>query len=72
MCWEYEDLYGNLCFDFFWNDYELFDGDCLINLLEGFNIHFKNHKSEMICKKEFFDLLSRWHNVGFISPKNER
>jgi len=66
MCWEHENEYCNICFDFLWNDYGIFDGESIVPLLRGFNIEFKNHKSETECKNKFFDFLSKCHDEGLI------
>jgi len=71
MCWEHEDKYDEFCFDFLWNDYKLFDDISIVHVLQYFNVIFKDHQTEMKCKNEFFELLSKWHREKSISPKNE-
>lgn len=70
MCWKHEDIFSDLCFDFLWDDYDQFEGECVINLLRGFDVKFNSHEQEMEARKEFFDLLTSWYNSGYISPKN--
>ena len=70
MCWEHEHEYSKeLCFDFLWNDYDLFD-DSIVRSLEAFGVRFRDHKGESIAKGMFFKLLSEWHDAGIIMPKN--
>jgi hypothetical protein len=73
MCWEREKEYDDDCFDFLWNDYELFDGNSIVSLLKGWNVKFETHEIEQKAKLDFFKLLSHWHDQGIIKPsKNER
>ena len=68
MCWEHENEYSEVCFDFLWEDYGLFDDECIVNLLKGMDIYFKDHETSMKAKWEFFDLLTKWHDEGLIKP----
>jgi hypothetical protein len=70
MCWELEDLYDDLCFDYVWHDY-LGDEYGIANVLQSFGIEFKDHKAEIQCKNEFFELLTHWHNNKLIQPQSE-
>ena len=72
MCWEHEDEYDEVCFDFLWNDCGIFENESIVCNMNSFQIEFINHKAEMMCRTDFFNLLTKWHNEGLISPKNER
>ena len=69
MCWEHEELYHDICFDFLWNDHGILDDTCIVKLLEEMGIEFKDHKTEQKCRTEFFELLSKWHDNGYIKPE---
>ena len=66
MCWEHEQEYCDICFDHLWNDYGIFDGDSIVELLKMCNIKFKDHPAEVECKNKFFDFLTKCHNEGLI------
>lgn len=70
MCWQHEDRYGNKCFDFVWNDFGVcsWTDSSIVKILENVDVKFTSHSHERECEKEFFQLLSRWHNLGWISP----
>ena len=65
MCWKYEDKYKE-CFDITWLGIIAGEPDGIKEKLEEAGVKF-NH--ELKCNREFFNLLSKWHEEGSIEPE---
>ena len=64
MCWEYEKEYEK-CFDHVW---QMYVHDGVVDILEWAGVKFNNKDK---CKKEFFELLSSWHEKRLIDPEEK-
>ena len=71
MCWEHEQEYSDVCFDFLWDDYGLFDNESIVNLLKGMDVDFTSHEASNEARNKFFEFLSWCHDEGLIKPPSE-